>query len=130
MTDQEVTTDSESQRNVLISVDGSEHSKRAFNFYLNEICKNGDNVVVFHALEMPSLPAAPYPYGFAYYEEWQDVTKIADEEAKVLLRGFGDILKAKSDIKFKLVKEGGRPGELICKNIKEEKIKLVILGSR
>ena len=33
-------------------------------------------------------------------------------------------------LKFKLVKEGGKPGELICKNTEEEKANIVVLGSR
>lgn len=126
----QTTETTEDQRNVLIAVDGSEHSERAFKFYLSNTCKKGDHVVVFHAQEVPTLPAAPYPYGFAYYEEWQDVMKKADEEAKVLLRHYGDVLKTNTDIKFKLVKEGGRPGELICKNSVEENAALIVLGCR
>lgn len=33
-------------------------------------------------------------------------------------------------LKFKLVKEGGKPGELICKNTEEENANIVVLGSR
>ena len=29
--------------------------------YLSDICKSGDHVIIFHAQEMPTLPAAPYP---------------------------------------------------------------------
>ena len=36
--------------------------------------------------------------GFAYYEEWQDVMKKADEESKVLLRHYGDTLKQRDDV--------------------------------
>ena len=35
-----------------------------------------------------------------------------------------------SQIKFKLVKEGGKPGELICKNSEEENASIIVLGSR
>ena len=38
--------------------------------------------------------------GFAYYEEWQDVMKKADEDAKVLLRQYGDVLKTKADVRI------------------------------
>lgn len=38
--------------------------------------------------------------GYAYYEEWQDVMKKADEDAKVLLRHFGDTLKKRDDVCF------------------------------
>jgi nucleotide-binding universal stress UspA family protein len=33
-------------------------------------------------------------------------------------------------LKFKLVKEGGKPGELIIKNCEEEHANIVVLGSR
>jgi hypothetical protein len=36
--------------------------------------------------------------GFAYYEEWQDVMKKADEESKALLRRYGDTLKQRDDV--------------------------------
>ena len=32
-----------------------------FVVYLSDICKAGDHLIVFHAQEMPTLPAAPYP---------------------------------------------------------------------
>lgn len=33
-------------------------------------------------------------------------------------------------IKFKLVKEGGKPGELIVKNAEDENARIIVLGSR
>lgn len=36
--------------------------------------------------------------GFAYYEEWQHVMKKVDDEAKALLRQYGDVLKKREDV--------------------------------
>lgn len=122
--------ETKSQRNVFIGVDGSKHSERAFKFYMSDIYKSGDYVIIFHAQEMPSLPAAPYPYGFANFDEFQHIMKQAEEDTKILLLRYENNLKTKPDIKFKLVKECGKPGELICKNCQAENARLVVLGSR
>ena len=38
--------------------------------------------------------------GFVNYDEWGEVMKKVDEDAKLLLRVYGDILKAKPDVSF------------------------------
>ena len=45
-----------------------------------------------------SILFASFLDGFAYYEEWQDEMKKADEKAKVMLRHYGDSLKSRDDV--------------------------------
>lgn len=59
-------------RTVLIAVDGSEHSDRAFDWYSKNFYRKGDEILVFHAHELPAtLPATPYPYGFDFSDGWK-----------------------------------------------------------
>jgi len=121
----------EPKRIVCIPVDGSEHSERAFAWYCENLRKPGDLVVIIHAHELPTMPAAPYPYGFAYYEEWQHMVQKSDNEARHLLESFGRKCQQQpNDLKFKLFKETGTPGEIICKCAKEENCTLIVMGSR
>jgi len=124
------------RRRVLIAVDGSENSERAFSWYCNQIHKQGDELYIIHAHELPALPAAPYPYGAPYYEEWQNLVQRSDSDARHLLELYGmkcKELKNQNVLKecdFKLYKETGIPGEIICKCAKDENCDLVIVGSR
>ncbi|CAH8851775.1 unnamed protein product [Trichobilharzia szidati] len=44
-------------RSVLIAIDGSEHSKNAFQHYLKWLHRPDDTVTIFHAVEPISLPS-------------------------------------------------------------------------
>ncbi|KAL9967153.1 hypothetical protein ACROYT_G025326 [Oculina patagonica] len=118
------------ERKVVLGVDASEHSERAFDWYLQNIKKDTDNLLIIHAQEYPTIPAAPYPYGYAYYEEWQHLVQKSDQQVKELLENFGKKCKDLG-MKFKLYKEeNNRPGEVICKLAEDEKAQFIIMGSR
>ncbi|XP_073236898.1 uncharacterized protein [Porites lutea] len=91
-------------RTVVLGVDASEHSERAFD------------------------------YGYAYYEEWQNLVEKSDKQVKELLECFGTKCKRLKELEkqeFKLYKEeSNRPGEVICKLAEDEKANLIVMGSR
>ncbi|XP_031573639.1 uncharacterized protein LOC116307503 [Actinia tenebrosa] len=130
------------ERKVVIAVDGSPHSYNAFQFYCENIHQKGDLILVIHAFELPTMPAAPYPYGFAYYEEWSNLVKRADDEAKELLESIGRKCQRHNKEEsekhpgdedkycFKLFKENGKAGEVICKFAHDEKADMIVMGSR
>ncbi|XP_015764710.1 PREDICTED: universal stress protein A-like protein [Acropora digitifera] len=119
------------ERKVVLGVDASPHSERAFDWYCKNICNvKTDRLLIIHAQEYPNIPAAPYPYGYAYYEEWQSLKEKSDKQVKVLLESFGSKCKDHG-LKFKLFKEeSNRPGEVICKLAEDESVDLVVIGSR
>ncbi|XP_073236897.1 universal stress protein in QAH/OAS sulfhydrylase 3'region-like isoform X1 [Porites lutea] len=121
-------------RTVVLGVDASEHSERAFDWYVKNIYKETDKILVIHAQEYPTIPAAPYPYGYAYYEEWQNLVEKSDKQVKELLECFGTKCKRLKELEkqeFKLYKEeSNRPGEVICKLAEDEKANLIVMGSR
>ncbi|XP_031569609.1 uncharacterized protein LOC116304093 [Actinia tenebrosa] len=117
------------ERRVAIAIDGSHYSERAFEFYCENLHHKNDLILFIHAFELPSMPAAPYPYGYAYYEEWSTLVQKADEEAKQLLESIGRRCQQKK-LKFKLFKENGKAGEVICKFAHDEKANMIVMGSR
>ncbi|KXJ07051.1 uncharacterized protein LOC110251700 [Exaiptasia diaphana] len=117
------------ERRVVLAIDGSEHSHRAFEFYCENLYHENDLLLVIHAFELPSMPAAPYPYGYAYYKEWDDLVRAADDEAKERLEKVGRQCQEKK-YKFKLFKESGKAGEVICKFASDENADMIIMGSR
>lgn len=121
----------ETRRNIVLGVDASQHSQRAFDFYVQNICdKEKDRLLIIHAQEYPTIPAAPYPYGYAYYEEWQSLVEKSDKQVQELLESYGTKCKSLK-LKFKLYKEeSNRPGEVVCKLAQDEKADLVVVGSR
>ncbi|KAK3751150.1 hypothetical protein QZH41_015481 [Actinostola sp. cb2023] len=116
------------------------HECFSFLVYSENMHHENDIVLVIHAFELPSMPAAPYPYGYAYYKEWDELVKSADEEAKERLERVGRICQEKKNpyiktpflfqYKFKLFKESGKAGEIICKFAHDERASMIIMGSR
>lgn len=119
------------KRTIVFGVDASKHSERAFDWYVKNFCKKEtDQAMIIHAQEYPTIPAAPYPYGYAYYEEWQHLVEKSDKEVKELLETFGTKCK-NLELKFKLFKEeSNRPGEVVCKLAEDENADVIVMGSR
>lgn len=44
------------KRRICLPVDGSDHSKRAIEWFVKEVYRPGDEVLFVHCLELPYLP--------------------------------------------------------------------------
>ncbi|XP_068715384.1 universal stress protein Slr1101-like [Montipora capricornis] len=117
------------KKTVLVAVDGSEHSERAFDWYTNNFYRKGDEILVFHSHEVPSMPSAPYPYGFDFSEGWKEHLEQSEKKARDLLESYYKKCQEKN-LKCRLIKETGNPGEAVCKVSKERKVDHVVMGSR
>ncbi|CAH3167550.1 unnamed protein product [Porites evermanni] len=117
------------KRTVLVAVDGSEHSERAFDWYTKNFYKKDDEILVFHSHEHPSMPAAPYPYGFDFSEGFKQHLAESEKKARDLLESYYKKCQERS-VKCRLIKETGSPGEAVCKVAKERGVDHVVMGSR
>ncbi|PFX26770.1 uncharacterized protein LOC111328504 [Stylophora pistillata] len=117
------------KRTVLVAVDGSEHSERAFDWYAKNFYRKDDEILVFHAEEVPTLPATPYPYGFEFADGWKKHLEESDKKSRTLLESYYKKCQ-ESNLKCRLIKENGTPGEAVCRVIKERKVDHVVVGSR
>lgn len=116
---------------VLIPVDGSKHSEKAFDFYLQFIHRPDFTAGILHVNEETSNTIIRIPLGSDITEEaiekivraqWQKVDDLIDkykkkcEQAKVKFSAF--------------VESKGKTGEVICRVAKEKNAFLVVMGSR
>jgi len=117
-------------RNILIAIDGSENSKLAFDYYVTEISKPGDRVIIFHVQQPPTLPIFSMSGGFSMPSA--DWAKSLSEEAtkgKKLIEDYEALCEVEGLHKEGIVKMG-KPGELICEGAHEVKADLIVMGSR
>lgn len=119
-------------RVVVLGVDASKHSERAFNWYIENLCeKEKDHVFIIHAQEYPAIPTGAFPATYGpTFDSWQREVQNCDKKVKELLEAYG--MKCKQHgLKFKLYKEEHHcPGEVICKLAKDEKAQVVVIGCR
>lgn len=119
-------------RNILLSVDASEHSERAFSFYVKNMHREGDTLVLLHVVEpMASVSS----YGLAgqtpaFIDELAKEMGIAEEKGKELGKKYIQMCKAYSVNYRFLLHVGCKAGDHILHYIKENPVNIVVMGSR
>ncbi|XP_074619960.1 universal stress protein in QAH/OAS sulfhydrylase 3'region-like isoform X2 [Acropora palmata] len=119
----------EGRKTVVVAVDGSEHSKKAFDWYCGNLHQSGDQIVFVHAIDVERRPVVMHPHGMAYYDsfvKWFDKTR---NQSKTMMESFADTCR-NNKYNFKLVTELGKPGEVICQAANQEKADHIVMGSR
>ncbi|RUS75809.1 hypothetical protein EGW08_016436 [Elysia chlorotica] len=115
-------------RTDLLAIDGSKHSKYAFDWYLENMYREGDTVVLIHCAEyhidvgLPGIAADVDAICAAVKKQNDDIGKLTDDFMNVLRQK-----KIKAEL---LTPTGERPGELIVKVAKEKNVASIILGTR
>jgi len=113
----------------LVAIDGSDQAKYAFRWYLDNLFREGCEVVLVHCCELNiniGLPGAA-----ADVDAICEQVKQKQVQVGVLTEDFMAELR-KLGIPSKLVTphEGGKPGELICKAAKEYNVNGIVIGTR
>jgi len=114
-------------RKVVIAMDESHHSDDAFDFFMKNVHRKDDHVVLLYVPEYHSVIQSPM-----VMTDVSVVTNLlADEEKRIkgFLEQLGQRLKA-SGIGGKVKSVGGSPGAVLVKVAEEEKANLICLGSR
>ncbi|PVD31277.1 hypothetical protein C0Q70_06689 [Pomacea canaliculata] len=120
-------TEKKTKRNVIIGIDDSEFSEFAFDFYLNQIRKEGDQIIMVHVSEYTSLVQAP-----VLLTDPVVVTELIKEEemkVKSLVDKYSNKMK-KIHLGGKVKQMAGKVGEAILLAAKEENADMIILGTR
>lgn len=117
----------EEERTVLIAQDGSDYSNYAFDWYMENIHKKNDKVILLHIPEYHNVVASPMV--MADVSVLTDMWKEEEKRNHEFLEKLGEKLKAKG-IGGKVKSVGGQPGEVICKTAKEEGVSLIVTGTR
>lgn len=117
-------------RNVLIPIDGSENSQRAFDFYMENVRKPDDVVLLCHIQQPPSLPAFSFKEGMQFPAgDWSSKMQEQIHKSNKLMEHF-EILCEEKKIAKKTILKSGKPGEAICEAAKEQHANIIVMGSR
>lgn len=113
---------------IVIAIDGSEKAEQAFSFYLDNLHRDGNKLLLIHSAEPPyvSSQQAMYMSG----DLWEQMVTSEKEKVKGLEEKYADKMKAQGvSGKIKAV-FSGRPGEVIVETANDEKAAMIVMGTR
>ncbi|KAL5004329.1 hypothetical protein ScPMuIL_017785 [Solemya velum] len=121
-----------SERTVLIAMDGSKHSEFAFNWYVKNIHRPGDHVLLAHCADYKSYMSI-YGGTAVVPSDHDLLTSIVKEEEQKILKtvtAIEAILKENSKVDGQVVRLTGHPGEAIVSAATEKKVDFIVTGCR
>jgi len=118
-------------RNVLIAVDASENAKIAFSYYLEQIYRPNDVVIVCHVPELADLPSFSFKAGISLpVDEWTKALQEQSVKVKQIEDSYEQLLSPKK-IQYKMHSVAAKsPGQGIITVSELEKADLVVIGTR
>ncbi|KXJ07043.1 putative universal stress protein SSP1056 [Exaiptasia diaphana] len=120
-----------SQRKILLAVDGSDHCKAAFDFYVDNLHRPDDILILCHTLELPPKPPVPFPDVGKYKEEWKAIIERHRNESKDLLGSYLEMWESAKGINCRpIILDGHKPGQVIIEEAVNENVDAVIIGAR
>jgi len=109
---------------VMITMDSDEMGEKLFTWYLNHLHRHGNSIVILHCVDISHIVGDDHSKaGIA--EQWKK------EKAKI--KGLEDKYRWKLNENFipgKIRTEEGKAGDVIIRVAKEEKARLIVIGSR
>ncbi|KAK6175601.1 hypothetical protein SNE40_014028 [Patella caerulea] len=112
------------RRVIGVAVDGSNQSQNAFNWFIDNLYREGDSVVLIHIAEF-NLSVGVSPDVDAICK----LVKEQEEKVSTLTGQLTEILKKKG-IPGKVVRETGKPGEAIIGVAQKENVSSLVMGTR
>jgi len=117
-------------RLVVIPIDESENSQRAFDFFTSELLRPDDQVILLHIYQTPHLPSVSFATGASLpVDEWQKMISTQIESTKKIMDHYERTCEEKKIPKQTLL-ETGKPSDVICKIAKEKQATMIVMGSR
>ncbi|KAK6175602.1 hypothetical protein SNE40_014029 [Patella caerulea] len=107
-----------------VAVDGSGQSQNALNWFIDNLYREGDSVVLIHVAEF-NLSVGVLPNVDAISK----LVKEQEEKVSTFTGGLTEMLKKKG-IPGKVVRESGKPGEAIIAVAKRENVSSLVMGTR
>ncbi|KAM7430277.1 hypothetical protein ABFA07_018982 [Porites harrisoni] len=114
-----------SHRTIAIAVDPSEYSEKAFDWFMSNIYHEGDKLVIIHSHELHP-PVMPH---MILTDEWTREVAKHEKTINELERRYEEKCKALK-LSAKIIVTDGPPGEIICKQAKEQGASFIVVGSR
>lgn len=114
----------EHKRVVALAVDDSQHAENALNFYLSNVKKDGDFLVLIHCPESLDVSDASPAVADRLIKDKKDEVEKLEKKYLALLR------EKDADVKGKVRTHGGKPGEVVCRIAQEEGAAVIVCGTR
>lgn len=119
-----------SNRNIVLPVDGSEHSERAFTWYLKNLKQDGDHLNIVSVVQPPKIPPSffsPVVVSDEYNEQIEGAIQKSKETAK-----FYQEKCEEAGLSCSITCESTDfgPGEKICEIAKKNNASGIVMGSR
>jgi nucleotide-binding universal stress UspA family protein len=115
-------------RKILLAVDASDQAEHAFHWYLTSVHRPDNELVLLHVPELMDgdrnrmLYLTANAFDEAVKKEQARVKELEDKyNAKILENGLSGRIRSEG---------GNKPGEVICKVADEEKVALIVIGTR
>jgi len=130
-TDRTRTFSTGSTRVVLLAVDASENSQMAWDWYMENMQRSDDALVIVHIPEPPHLPFFKLGSGMnPPVEEWKKIIDETNEKTRKIEEDYENTCIQKK-MKYKFRGESSKkPGEEIIRIGEEEMVDFVIMGTR
>ncbi|KAL5004059.1 hypothetical protein ScPMuIL_017515 [Solemya velum] len=118
-------------RKALIAMDGSEHSEYAFNWYMQNLHRPDDDVMLVFCAEYHSVSQNPVslmsgidPHMLA------EMIQQEEKHVAVLLKKFHEMLQ-EAGVKGQVIRLAGKnPGEVIVQKANDEDVDFLVTGTR
>ena len=121
--------------NILVPVDGSEHSSRAIEYASEIASKFNSKLTLFHAyfFTLPVTPSTILPgapnYGVMTQESIDVLSQKTKKDANQILVQATNLVKEKNVVVKSLLREGRVVTEIL-KILETEKVDLIVMGAR
>ncbi|CAL8071046.1 unnamed protein product [Calicophoron daubneyi] len=130
-TQEDVSKSKGARRLILIAVDGSDHSERAFKFYLENIKEDGDQLKFIHVIEpVYTAPAFGVVMDLPQLPDMAQIMRRSAHDGEVLLKHFMQVAKEHGVKTEGLVLVDSNPGSAVVQMVEKLKANMIILGNR
>lgn len=114
-------------RNIIVAIDDSEYAEFAFDFYIQNIHKAGDNIILLHVPEYGNLVTAPTL--LTDPNVVQDLLREEESKTRGLVEKYSIKMK-NAHVSGHVKQRTGKIGETILSSAKEENATLIVVGTR
>ena len=128
-----ILTPDQIKRNVMIPIDPSEHCERAFNWYFDNLYREGDEVIFVHVIEpVYNTPA----FGMAMaapvsvYDDLNRVMEGEIQQGKKLGQKYLHLAKEKNVHSRAFLHIEARPGHSLVKSARDHRSNIIVMGNR
>lgn len=116
-------------RKIILAVDGSEQADYAFDWYLNNVNRPGDHVVLTHAAEY-NIKFGLMGGSQSDLEQISKQAKDENERVENMMGNYLDKLRQKSIKATNVCVTGKKPGEAVVEQAVKENAAMIIMGCR